>query len=220
MTVPPLQPPGWYVAQGDPQGTHRWWDGAQWIGGPVAVGAPSHPGPVPQPYGYAPAPYGYGYPPRMPYAGWWLRFGAYLLDALILGVPGGIINWIARSSVPTELATCRRFDGRLAVCEQPTGTGLAIIILVGLGLGVAGIAYFVYFHGKTGQTIGKRACGIKVVDRATGRPIGTGRAIGRYFAAILSAIPCALGYLWAAWDKDKQTWHDKMVNTVVIQADS
>ncbi|MFW2382482.1 MAG: RDD family protein [Acidimicrobiales bacterium] len=40
-------PPGWYYAAGDPPGTHRYWDGAQWQGGPQPVaGAPGTPGAV------------------------------------------------------------------------------------------------------------------------------------------------------------------------------
>ena len=39
--TPQTQPPGWYYAQGDPPGTQRYWDGAQWQGGPQPVpGAP------------------------------------------------------------------------------------------------------------------------------------------------------------------------------------
>lgn len=39
--APQTQPPGWYYAQGDPPGTQRYWDGAQWQGGPQPVpGAP------------------------------------------------------------------------------------------------------------------------------------------------------------------------------------
>ena len=34
---------------------------------------------------------------------------------------------------------------------------------------------------------------------------------------IVSTIPLFLGYLWALWDKNGQTWHDKMANTVVLQ---
>ena len=60
--------------------------------------------------------------------------------------------------------------------------------------------------------------GIRVVDATTMQPgIGSGRAIGRYFAHFLSAIPCGLGYFWMLWDQDKQTWHDKIVSTKVVR---
>lgn len=58
-----------------------------------------------------------------------------------------------------------------------------------------------------------------MVDATTGGPIGAGRALGRYlFAAFISSNICLLGYLWNIWDKRKQTWHDKVVNSVVVKA--
>ena len=71
-------------------------------------------------------------------------------------------------------------------------------------------------EGTTGQTLGKRALSVRVVDAHTGAPSGVGRAIGRYFARIISAIPCFLGFLWMLWDPNKQTWHDKMVGSFVV----
>lgn len=207
-------PPGWYHAEGDPPNSQRWWDGAKWVGGPAAAGA----GAVSVlAAGYPPPAYaGYGVPQGRPrYASWWGRFGAFLLDWLILGVPLGIINQFVSSSVPKEIVACTS-NGRPALCERPTGSGFAIIGLVALVGWIIGIGYYAYFHGKTGQTLGKKAVGIAVVDMRSGAPIGVGRAIGRYFGSIVSAIPCLLGYLWAAWDSDKQTWHDKMVSSVVV----
>jgi uncharacterized RDD family membrane protein YckC len=88
----------------------------------------------------------------------------------------------------------------------------------GQGLGtLAGLAYYVYLEGSpSGQTIGKRMMNIRVVDADTGGAIGYGRAVVRYFARILSAIPCALGYFWMLWDDNKQTWHDKIATDVVV----
>ena len=59
--------------------------------------------------------------------------------------------------------------------------------------------------------------GVKVVDIRTGNVIGVPRAIGRFFGQYISTWPSFLGYLWMLWDKDKQTWHDKMVNSVVVR---
>ena len=79
------------------------------------------------------------------------------------------------------------------------------------------IGYEVYFHGgPTGQTLGKRAMQIRVVDFATGGPIGYGRAFLRFIGRWISGIFCYLGYLWMLWDKEKQCWHDKMANDVVV----
>lgn len=90
------------------------------------------------------------------------------------------------------------------------GAGYAIGILLG-------IAYFVYFEGgPTGQTLGKKALGIRVIDFATGGPIGYGRAFIRYIGKIVSEIPIFLGFFWMLWDKEHQTWHDKFASAVVV----
>ena len=55
-----------------------------------------------------------------------------------------------------------------------------------------------------------------MIDFSGGGPIGYGRAFIRYIGRILSAIPLLLGFLWMLWDKEKQTWHDKFANSVVV----
>ena len=67
-----------------------------------------------------------------------------------------------------------------------------------------------------GQTIGKRAMGIKVV-RADGKALDYAEAVVRYLGYIISAIPFGLGFLWVIWDKKKQGWHDKIAKTLVVK---
>jgi uncharacterized RDD family membrane protein YckC len=160
------------------------------------------------------------------YAGVGARFGALLLDGIITSL-FFIPAIVAIFAGPKRLTSCSvDGDGNItigeelnAICEVPTGGAIATAILLGL-LALAGILlYHARMIGRTGQTIGKRATGVKVVDAATGMPIGTGRALGRYlFAMFISGNLCALGYLWALWDDRKQTWHDKVVSTVVVRA--
>jgi uncharacterized RDD family membrane protein YckC len=143
--------------------------------------------------GYQQQPVHSGSGPSGPRAGFWQRFGALILDALILAVP-------------------------------------SIIVVIALGNGgaanlittIIGIAYYVYFEGgPTGQTIGKKALGIRVYDfRGGGGPIGYGRAFVRYLVRIVSAIPIFLGYFWMLWDKEKQCWHDKAAGDVVVPVDA
>jgi len=79
------------------------------------------------------------------------------------------------------------------------------------------IAYFVYFEGSaSGQTLGKRILGIRVIDFNSGGEIGYGRAFVRLIVRFISGFFCYLGYLWMLWDKEKQCWHDKAANDVVV----
>jgi uncharacterized RDD family membrane protein YckC len=96
--------------------------------------------------------------------------------------------------------------GIVAAASDPTVGSLVSLVV--------GIAYFAYFEGGArGQTIGKMALGI---DANTGGSIGYGRGVARYLGRILSGIVCFLGYLWMLWDKEKQTWHDKIATSVVV----
>ena len=86
--------------------------------------------------------------------------------------------------------------------------------LIGL---IGGIAYYTMLEGgPKGQTLGKMALGIRVIDLARGGPIGYGRGFIRYIGRIASAIVLLLGYLWMLWDPEKQTWHDKFAGSVVV----
>lgn len=144
------------------------------------------PPPQYQQYGY-----GVGYGGAPAFGGFWARFGAVLLDGLIIGIPIRIVTAAAGSP------------------------GVSFLLQV-----VVSIVYFGLMEGgPTGQTIGRKALSLRVVDATTGQPgIGFGRAVGRYFAKFLSGIVLLLGYLWMLWDPRKQTWHDKIVSTIVVKA--
>ena len=128
--------------------------------------------------------------PSGPRSGFWRRFVALLVDGLILGVVTGILR---------------------AMLDDDVANGLGTLL---------GLAYYTYFEGSSGQTPGKKALGIRVIDFSGGGPIGYGRALIRYLGRIVSGIVFLLGYFWMIWDKEKQTWHDKFANSVVVPEDS
>ena len=115
--------------------------------------------------------------------------------------------------------TDRPFGGNpAAVCLLPVVRNRPEGMLQRVALSVMAFAYFGFFETKPeGQTLGKKAMKIKVVDINTGQPI-LGRGWTRAGGRILSSIVCALGYLWILWDKDKQTWHDKFATSTVVKA--
>ena len=80
---------------------------------------------------------------------------------------------------------------------------------------VANIGYQIFFLGKYGATLGKMACGLRVVT-ADGGKISYGRATGRAFAEMLSGIICYIGYIMIAFDDQKRGLHDHICNTRVI----
>lgn len=198
-----------------------------------APGPQAPPGPPPGPW-QTPPPGGYGYGGygqpgaggyAQPKAGWWSRFAALLIDAIIIGL-FSVPAIIALQAGPTEIETCSvdesgdiQFDQPdNAICEVPTAGTWVMFGLLEVAAFVGAVAYFGIMEGKGTQTLGKKALGIRVVDVTTGQPLGLGRGIGRYFGRILSALPCYLGYLWPLWDQQKQAFHDKVVNSVVVKA--
>jgi uncharacterized RDD family membrane protein YckC len=119
-------------------------------------------------------------------AGFWRRFAAAFIDALVVGIVEFILRFILG------------------------GAGIALSVLCSFG-------YYTYFHGRTGQTPGDAALGIRVVDIDNGNVIGYGRAFGRCLVSIVSGLVIVLGYLWMLWDPRKQTWHDKAVSSLPVR---
>jgi uncharacterized RDD family membrane protein YckC len=68
-----------------------------------------------------------------------------------------------------------------------------------------------------GSTIGGIICGLHVV-RLDGRPIDWPTAIVRALGCFLSAAIMFLGFIWVAFDSEKQSWHDKIAGTVVVRS--
>src|SRR5438309_9787380 len=130
------------------------------------------------------------------------------------------------SAGSTSASGPRANFGERLVAALIDGVGLFIIqFVVGISLGGAGrglgliidIAYFTYFEGSpSGQTFGKRVMNIRVIDTNTGGSIGYGRAAIRWLMKIVSFLACLIGYLWMLWDKEKQTWHDKVAGSFVV----
>jgi uncharacterized RDD family membrane protein YckC len=142
---------------------------------------------TPAPPPPAPPPPGAYGGPSGPRANFGQRFAAYLIDVILIAIPYGIVYAV---------------------------TDPVVAWLIGL---VLGIAYFAYFEGSpSGQTLGKKVLGIRVIDFGTGGPIGFGRGVIRYLSRIVSGLVCALGYFWMLWDREKQCWHDKLASTVVV----
>ena len=80
-----------------------------------------------------------------------------------------------------------------------------------------GGAAAVAFWRAYGATPGKLAVGVRIVDARSGGTPSTGRLVLRLFCYLLSAAPLYLGFLWIAFDRRKQGWHDKIAGTLVIQ---
>ena len=135
------------------------------------------------------------------WAGFWIRFAATFVDGLIL-LP---------LSLGAQFLTGMSF-GQILGLESRTAFMWVVAQLLSL---LTGVAYDVGLVGRYGATLGKMACGIKIV-MPDGNKISYMRALGRYFAKILSSIIIYIGYIMAAFDQEKRSLHDRICNTRVV----
>jgi uncharacterized RDD family membrane protein YckC len=136
------------------------------------------------------------------YVGFWSRVGASIIDSiLILLLTSPIVYLI--------------YGPRYFTDNKQLIAGGWDFMATWVLPAVAVIVFWIY----RSATPGKIILGMRIVDAETGGKPSTGQLIGRYFAYYVSAIPLSLGFLWIAFDKRKQGWHDKLAGTVVIEDD-
>ena len=95
--------------------------------------------------------------------------------------------------------------------DEPVGWTLYWLVIV---LGIP--AYVTVLTAMTGQTLGKQVAGV-IVLQPDGKILSLRASLIRTFAAILSALPLGLGFLWALWDPACETWHDKLARTAAFR---
>ncbi len=93
--------------------------------------------------------------------------------------------------------------------------GLLVPVL-GKGFLPVAVIYFVALWTWRGTTIGSLLLRLKVV-RTDGSPVTFSVALVRSLSSLFSLLVLGLGFLWVGWDREKQSWHDKIAGTVVVQ---
>jgi uncharacterized RDD family membrane protein YckC len=91
-----------------------------------------------------------------------------------------------------------------------------LIPLLHATLPIAGLSYLIIMWTFWGSSLGGMIMGLKVV-RLDGRPVTFSVAAVRALSSILSAAVFFLGFLWVAFDREKQGWHDKIAGTTVVR---
>jgi len=125
----------------------------------------------------------------IPYAGFWRRAGAYIIDSIIIVVGQFFAMSFGGSTHP-----------------------LFVLIYT-----VAAFLYYALFESSQMQaTPGKRAVGLKVTD-LRGEQISFGRALGRLFGQLVSFLTFGVGYAMAVFTERRQTLHDMMAGTLVVR---
>lgn len=183
-----------------------------WPGRPDSTQHPGVSSAAPEPV-YPPLP---GYPvPALgsDHADWGRRLRARLIDqaptyvGLIIFLTGYLV-WVI------ELA---QSGG-----STPHFEGAAIAMIIGLSVMLGSLAWVAYnrwmIAGRTGQSLGKRVTKIRLIGEETKAPVGALNAFIRDLVHILDGLT-VVGYLWPRWDDKKQTFGDKIMKTIVINAE-
>lgn len=147
------------------------------------------------------------------YASWGSRALAYLIDGALVSIPV-IIGVILFTATAAGLS----FD---AETGEVSGGASALLIVFGSIFYLAAIAFAVWNQGwrqgVRGQSIGKGIMSISVI-RQDGTFMGGGLGIGRMIVHSIVGGACFLNYLWPLWDDRAQTWTDKILDTIVVEA--
>ncbi len=174
----------------------------------AAYGAP----PV---FGPTPPPYAQGF---RGYAGFWIRFLAVIIDAIVLGIVIGPIMFIIMGpAIATVARTAQQNPG------QPPDPAAMMAFMSVMPLAVfANLAIqWVYEAALTSSskqgTLGKMALGLKVTDKE-GRRLSFLHATGRHFAKLINGFTLGIGWILAGFTERKQGLHDMIAGTYVIKS--
>lgn len=152
-----------------------------------------------------------GPPPAMPeitaeYMGFWIRFRAAIIDTIVIFLLFTLLYRFLPRYIPNDML---RGAGTLSYWWPYSFLVILQFLLPFL--------YYWLFTGLKGQTLGKMVVGIKVVNEQGNKP-GLGiAALREVLGKFISAIFLYVGFLWIAWDREKQGWHDRIASTHVVK---
>ncbi len=153
--------------------------------------------------------------PVVTYAGFWKRFVAYIIDDLVLSAAGVLVVLIFGGIFGLGLLSALSGEDSEAGVALIAAAASAIFVAI-LAIMVAGWLYFALMESSVNQgTLGKMALGIKVTD-LNGNRISFGKATGRYFGKIVSAMILYIGFIMAGLTEKKQALHDIMAGCLVV----
>ena len=136
----------------------------------------------------------------MQYAGFWLRAGAKIIDAVLLAM----------------LTTTLHLGLSGLLAQNDPFTYMLVSGLIALASFAANITYATWFVGRYAATLGKMAFGLRVIT-GDGSSVSYLRALGRALGEIVSGMVLYLGYLIAVFDDQNRTLHDFFCDTRVIK---
>lgn len=155
------------------------------------------------------------------YAGFWLRFVAYLIDYIIIQVVQSFVIIPMLAALGFGFATAGQgIDWNQLSEAEVVAVIAAVIAAVGsialLSTAILVLYYSLMESSKYQATLGKMALGLKVTDM-DGNRLDFGRAFLRQIGKILSTIIFFIGYIMAGLSAKKQALHDMIAGALVVK---
>lgn len=147
-------------------------------------------------------------PATIEYAGFWRRFVALVIDSILLAIGGALVGGVIGAIIGIFLGVSGIDAGTIKVVSGVVGNVIGMIL---------NWLYFTLLESSSKQaTLGKMALGIIVTD-LDGNRISVGKANGRYWGKIVSAVLVLIGFIMAGFTRKKQALHDIMAGTLVVK---
>ena len=151
--------------------------------------------------------------PATAYAGFWLRFVAFIIDAVVLAFVGTIVTLPFGATVGLHAL----LKGGGFRSPEDLAPLLGLLLKLALIRLILNWLYFALLESSEWRaTLGKKALGLEVTD-LSGDRIDFGRASGRFFGKILSALILWIGFIMAGITEKKQALHDMLAGCLVIR---
>ena len=144
-----------------------------------------------------------------PRAGFWIRSLALTIDIILISLIQSIFAWAIKIGIITGAGILEMHTETFVDLKEflITITGASIFAF-----------YFIFFHGTSGQTPGKKLLHLKVVGTDE-KPIDIKKSVKRFLGYIVSALPLYFGFIMVAFNRKKQGLHDIIAHTHVIKTD-
>jgi uncharacterized RDD family membrane protein YckC len=155
------------------------------------------------------------------HAGFWKRFGAWLIDYVILFIPTALI-FMSTGAMDAFM----QYWTQIHSGTSPEIAAVALkkaVLVPGMVAGVMGFVYYILFEGSKWQaTPGKLALGIRVTDEE-GHAVGMRRSVVRNAVRLINIIQIPfiglipfISYIVTAWTPRKQGLHDMLAKALVL----
>lgn len=132
------------------------------------------------------------------WAGFWIRLGSFWMDGLIILMLAMFLGSLTYSTA-------------IGNYLFPNTEKIILFLLILF------IFYHALFLGRFKTTPGKRFFGLSIIPSKTSESFGYSETFLRTLSYFISGFPFGSGFLWIAFDTNKQGWHDKIAKTSVIK---